>query len=123
MDALGVVEKLLALPVKPTALVVSDDMISIGIVNSLIANGISVPEQMSVISFNNAHAELSYPALTTIDLNIFDLGYEAARSLIKHLASPGEPIQAPTIPHQIVERDSCKKVKKAVLQVHVEDKM
>ena len=30
-----------------------------------------VPEQMSVISFNNAIAELTYPALTTIDLNIF----------------------------------------------------
>ena len=52
--ALGVVKKLLELPVKPTALVVSDDMISIGIVNSLMANGISVPEQMSIISFNNA---------------------------------------------------------------------
>ncbi len=111
----GVVEKLLALPVKPTALVVSDDTISIGIINSLIANGISVPEQMSVISFNNAIAELTYPALTTIDLNIFSLGYEAARSLIKQLACPGEFIQAPTIPHKIVERGSCKPVEKAVL--------
>ena len=111
----GVVKRLLALPVKPTALVVSDDMISIGIVNNLMANGISVPEQMSIISFNDAHAELSFPALTTINLNIFDLGYEAANCLIKMLATPSEPVKSPIIPHQIVERDSCKKVKKAQL--------
>ena len=113
--AYGVVEKLLALPVKPTALVVSDDMISIGIVNALIAKGVSVPEQMSIVSFNNAHAELSYPALTTINLNIFELGYQAANSLIKMLALPGEPVKSPVIPHEIVERDSCKKFKKTKL--------
>ena len=26
------------------------------------------------------HAELTFPALTTINLNIFDLGYEAANA-------------------------------------------
>ena len=113
--AYGVVKKMLALPVRPTALVVSDDMISIGIVSALIAKGVSVPEQMSIISFNNAHAELSYPALTTINLNIFELGYQAANSLIKMLAVPDEPVKSPVIPHEIVERDSCKKLEKTKL--------
>ena len=115
--ALGVVKKLLALPVRPTALVVSDDRISLGIVSTLNANGIAVPEQMSIVSFNDAHAELSFPALTTINLNIFELGYQAANCLIKQLVSPNEPAKSPLIPHQIVERDSCEKLMEVKLAV------
>lgn len=113
--ALGVVKRLLSLPVKPTALVVSDDRISLGIENTLMANGISVPEQMSIVSFNDAHAELSFPALTTINLNVFDLGYQAANCLINQLFAPDEPVKSTIIPHQIMERDSCEKVKEAQL--------
>lgn len=113
--ARGVVKKLLSLPVLPTALVVSDDLISLGIVNSLNANGISVPEQMSIISFNNENAEISFPALTSINLNIFNLGYQAANCLIKNLVSSEDFFEGAVIPHQIVERDSCQQVKKAVL--------
>lgn len=113
--AVGVVKRLLALPELPTALIVSDDRISLGIENTLMANGISVPEQMSIVSFNDAHAELSFPALTTINLNVFDLGYQAANCLIKQLVSPDEPVKSSVIPHQIVERDSCEKIKEAQL--------
>lgn len=113
--AVGVVERLLALSVMPTALVVSNDRLSLGIVSTLNANGISVPEQMSIISFNDAHAELSFPNLTTINLNIYDLGYRAANCLIEQIVGPHEIVQSPIIPHQIVERDSCEQLKKAIL--------
>ena len=113
--AIGVVNKLLTLPELPTAIIVSDDTISLGIVNSLLVNGISIPEQMSIVTFNNAHAEISFPKLTTVDLNIFHLGYQAARCLIKQLAYPDELGSGAIIPHQLVERDSCAKVNKTVL--------
>lgn len=106
----GVVKRLLSLPVIPTALVVSDDWISLGIVNSLNANGISTPDQMSIVSFNTASAEISFPPLTSIDLNMFDLGYQAVRCLIKKLTASEEPVTRAIIPHQIVERDSCQRV-------------
>lgn len=111
----GVVERLLSLPEMPTALVVSDDLLSLGILNTLVAQGISVPEQVSIVTFNNAHAELSFPALTSIDLNIFDLGYKAANCLITKLLTPSEPVKSPIIPHHIVERDSCQNRKQAEL--------
>lgn len=110
-----VVKRLLSLPILPTALVISDDLISLGIVNSLNANGISVPEQMSIISFNDTNAELSFPALTSVHLNIFDLGYQAVRCLTKKLMSPEDIIKGSVISHRIVERDSCQKVEKVVL--------
>ena len=110
----GVVKRLLSLPVLPTALVVSDDLISLGIVNSLNANGIATPDQMSIVSFNMANAEISFPPLTSIDLNMFDLGYQAARCLIKKLTSPEEPVTGAIIPHRIVERDSCQKVERVL---------
>lgn len=76
--------ELLSLEERPTALVVADDLMALGVLNTLDAIGISVPEDMSIISFNNVLiAEMARPALTSIDINIFELGYQAVRSLTK----------------------------------------
>ncbi|KYD18077.1 hypothetical protein B4119_0771 [Parageobacillus caldoxylosilyticus] len=40
-------------------------------------------------------------------LRIFQLGYEAAKSLIEKISNPNEPVKRIIIPHRIVERFSC----------------
>jgi len=52
-------------------------------------------------------SEMSRPPLTSVDINIFDLGFEAARSLIQKIENPKEPIKRIIIPHQMVKRFSC----------------
>ncbi len=102
------VRELLSLNVPPTALVVADDLMALGVLNTLDEMGIKVPEDISIISFNNVLvSEMSRPPLTSVDINIFDLGFEAARSLIQKIENPKEPIKRIIIPHQIVKRFSC----------------
>lgn len=102
------VRELLSLKVPPTALVVADDLMALGVLNTLDELGIRVPEDISIISFNNVLvSEMSRPPLTSVDINIFDLGFEAARSLIQKIENPKEPIKRIIIPHQIVKRFSC----------------
>lgn len=102
------VRELLSLEVPPTALVVADDLMALGVLNTLDELGIRVPEDISIISFNNVLvSEMSRPPLTSVDINIFDLGFEAARSLIQKIENPKEPTKRIIIPHQMVQRFSC----------------
>jgi DNA-binding LacI/PurR family transcriptional regulator len=81
--------ELLSLKERPTALVVADDLMALGVLNTLDEMGISVPEDISIVSFNNVLiAEMARPALTSIDINIFELGYQAVRCLIKQIETP-----------------------------------
>ncbi|WP_110929681.1 LacI family DNA-binding transcriptional regulator [Bacillus massiliglaciei] len=102
-------KRILSLAEPPTALIIGDDLLALGMANSFRELGIRVPDHLSMISFNNAFfSDFSSPQLTSVDINIFDLGYQASRSLIHHLKHPGSPASKVIIPHQFIERCSCK---------------
>jgi DNA-binding LacI/PurR family transcriptional regulator len=102
------VSELMSLDQPPTAIVVTDDFMTLGVLNKLDELGISVPEDISIVSFNNALiAEMSRPPLTSVDINIFDLGYQASRNLIQKVEDHKEPTKRIIISHKIVERHSC----------------
>ncbi|WP_071392961.1 LacI family DNA-binding transcriptional regulator [Bacillus tuaregi] len=105
------ISELLALKEKPTALVVVDDLMAFGIINTLEKMGLRVPDDMSIVSFNNLlFSELSQPPLTTVDIKIFDLGYHAAKSLIEMITHPDEPAKRIIVPYHMTERSSCKNI-------------
>ncbi|WP_184664850.1 LacI family DNA-binding transcriptional regulator [Texcoconibacillus texcoconensis] len=101
---------LMSLPERPTALVVADDIMTFGVLRMLDEMGISVPEDLSIISFNNVLiSELSHPPMTTVDINIYGLGYEAANCAIEKIMNPEIETKQVIIPHRLVKRQSCKK--------------
>lgn len=103
------ISELLKLSEPPTALVVADDLMALGVLKKLDEYGVLVPNDLSIVSFNNVlFTEMSKPPMTSVDINIFDLGYEAAKNLICKIENQDEPIRRIIIPHQIVERSSCK---------------
>ena len=57
-----------------------------GAINALREKGIKVPEDVSVIGFdNNVMGSIFYPKLTTISQPSYDMGSVAVRMLIKML--------------------------------------
>ncbi|MDQ0483472.1 LacI family DNA-binding transcriptional regulator [Guptibacillus hwajinpoensis] len=99
------VMELFSLPEPPTALVVVDDLMALGIMSKLDEIGLSVPEDVSIISFNNVMlAEYASPPLTSVDINIFELGYEAVNCLLEKIADPDAENKRVCIPHKVVER-------------------
>ena len=90
---------------------IADDLMALGVLNTLNDLGVSVPNDMSIISFNNVLlAEMANPPLSSVDINIFDLGYEAAKNVILQIENKKEPIKRIIIPHSIVSRHSCSRI-------------
>jgi DNA-binding LacI/PurR family transcriptional regulator len=107
-DADQVVEELLCNPDPPTGLVITDDYNALTVMRSLTAKGLKLPEDMSIVGFNNTMiARLSNPALTTVDTQSFQLGHESAGNLIELLNRPDMIKKSVIIPTVIIERDSC----------------
>lgn len=102
---------LLMRPDRPTALVVSDDLLAVGLERTCTAIGLRIPQDVSIVSFNNSiMARLSHPQLTSVDVNSFQLGFEAASQILNHADNPNLMAAKMIVPHRIVERASCARV-------------
>lgn len=90
-----------------TALIVKDDLIALRFIHWLNNQGIRIPEDYAIISFNNStFAEIMHPFLTTYDINIKELGKESVRRLLDLLKNPQTKAQKITIPFKLIERES-----------------
>lgn len=93
-----------------TAIAVLDDWIAVSIIERLRTQNIRVPEDISVLSFNNSYlSELIEPKLTTYSINIEQLGEEAVRVLRENIER--EKIERVIVPFHLVERDSVRSIK------------
>ena len=90
-------------------IVCASDEIAMGVINGLRENGISVPEDVSVMGFNdNYAASIFYPRITTILQPSYDMGSVAMRMLIKLLSKKQLDEGNFVLDYQLIERDSTK---------------
>ncbi|SDZ74146.1 DNA-binding transcriptional regulator, LacI/PurR family [Thalassobacillus cyri] len=107
------VHELFSLEEPPTGLVISDDLMSIGVINMLEEFGLYVPEDVSIVSFNNVYmAEVTRPPLTTVDINIYDLGAQACKCLVEKIQNKNEPAKRIIVPFEIKHRMSTQQWKR-----------
>jgi DNA-binding LacI/PurR family transcriptional regulator len=90
-------EYLLAQRTPPTAIFAASDVQAIGVLEAARAAGLSVPDDLSVVGYDDVEVA-SYAGLTTVRQPLFDSGHLGARLLLAALAS-GEP-PAPEV-HQL----------------------
>ncbi|WP_367178573.1 LacI family DNA-binding transcriptional regulator [Devosia sp.] len=92
----------------PDGFVCGNDQIARGVVDALALRGVRVPEDVSVIGYDNWHyyAEEASPPLTTVDMNLEQLGRLAGETLLQmidgHVVEPGTR----RLPCHVVERGS-----------------
>lgn len=92
---------------RPTALVVIDDVTSFGIIRGLEQLGYQVPNDISLVSFNNiALAEHASPPISSVDIGTYQLGYSASHLLIKAITDEQLPQLRTLIPHRLMLRES-----------------
>jgi LacI family transcriptional regulator len=78
-------------------------------------NGISIPEDIAIVGFNNdAVGKIIEPQLTTIDYPGIDMGEIAAKSLIEQLVGDTKvnPISTLVVRSELIVRGSSLKEKK-----------
>jgi LacI family transcriptional regulator len=94
---------------RPDALFCGNDQIARGAVDALRERGIGVPDDVAVIGFDNWEvvAAATRPPLTTIDMNLSDLGHEAGQTLLSLI--DGQPVEPGIrkLPCRLVVRRSC----------------
>ncbi|WP_077619987.1 LacI family DNA-binding transcriptional regulator [Bacillus sinesaloumensis] len=106
------IQSFLQLVEPPTALVCTDDFIAIELMSHLEEMKIRVPEDVSIASFNNVLlAQYSKPPLTSVDIDIFQLGVEGSSCLIEKIKNPSVLPKRITIPAKLIERKSCARIK------------
>ncbi len=92
---------------RPTAVVSMDDPLSIGLNGFLLTLGLSVPGDVSIISFNNTQAgQYHSPALTSVDVHPRELGMHAMSLLLNIISGAVEKPTHINVPFTLIERDS-----------------
>ena len=96
-----------------------NDASAIDAMEVLQARGIRVPEDVSVVGFNDTPSKVVTPPLTTIPWRMYERGRQAARLLLAMLA--GEPVpEQVLLPTHLVVRQSCGCLDLAVVQAKAE---
>jgi DNA-binding LacI/PurR family transcriptional regulator len=98
-------QKLMATKDLPTAIMCSNDMLAIGVLHQLSRSGLRVPDDVSIIGFDDIHmAAMMIPPLTSIQMSRTDIASAAVSALRGHLE--GSPKREYRIDTRLVVRES-----------------
>jgi LacI family transcriptional regulator len=99
--------QLLDLPEPPTAIFSANNLMTIGVLAALRERGLSVPDEISLIGFDDLPtAELLQPPLTVVAQPTYQLGARAAELLLQRVRNPDAPVQEIVLAPQLVLRAS-----------------
>ncbi|MDQ0217425.1 LacI family transcriptional regulator [Peribacillus cavernae] len=103
--------KILTLDLPPTAVFAANDEMAIGAIKAIKSKGLRVPEDLSVIGFDDIKiASIFEPALTTIAQPTFEIGLKAMELLIKLINKDSITKNQYMLEDKLVIRDSSKEL-------------
>ena len=95
----------------PSAIIAINDFTAVGIVRALREQGYSIPDDISVVSFDNAYiAETCMPRLTCVGYDYKLFGKTLIETAIQAIHNE-EPPRVQMVKSRLVIRDSCKQVR------------
>ncbi|CAM3557988.1 catabolite control protein A [Hydrogenibacillus schlegelii] len=105
--ALKGMKTVLALQPRPTAIFAASDELAIAAVHAVQDAGLSVPDDVEVIGFDNTRiAQMVRPMLTSVVQPMYDIGAVAMRLLTKLIQNEDVPTKTVVLPHRIEFRQS-----------------
>ncbi|NBI42741.1 substrate-binding domain-containing protein [[Haemophilus] felis] len=105
-------QKVLNLTPRPTAVFACNDSIALGAYQTLWRQGLRVPQDMSVIGYDNIHlAQYMSPPLSTINQPKAELGKLAVETLLQRIKNPQENYRTLLLEPEIIERESIQLLK------------
>lgn len=100
---------LLHLKNPPTAIFACNDLTAIGAMNELSLHNVSVPQDISIIGFDNIEfGQMVMPALTTVDQPNYEMGRQACNILLNMIKGEAAPDVEIMLQPKLVERASVK---------------
>jgi LacI family transcriptional regulator, galactose operon repressor len=107
-DGYRMAQEALALDPNPTALFATNNLVAIGCLRALREAGIRVPEDISVVTFDDLPPAMVFdPFLTVVSQPAYEMGQQATGLLLDRLAGKGESQpQEIILPTQFIIRQS-----------------
>jgi len=103
---------LAARPQPPELIICVNDLVAIGAIRSCRAAGFRIPDDISISGYNDIPlVDMIDPPLTTVRMQLCEIGKEAGRLMLDHLDKPVSPTQTIRIPSDLVVRGSLKDMK------------
>src|SRR3954468_18051210 len=99
--------RMLAERVRPTAVVVANDLMALGAMQEFKAAGLHIPKDISIVGFDDiSFASLSEPALTTVCSPRVEIGRRAFEALMLTVDKPHQQGVEIRIPTYLIKRGS-----------------
>ncbi len=91
-----------------TAIFAHSDLLAIGAMEATLERALKIPEDISIIAFDDTYASLALPKLTTMHVPNYEIGKKAAEILLRRLSSASvtEPPTHEEIVPTFIERKS-----------------
>jgi len=93
-----------------TALLAGDDAVARGAYKAIHEVGLRIPDDISVVGFNDTEAAGLNPPLTSVRVFTEQIGRGMAALAVERLNQPDLPPEVITMPTQLVKRESCSSI-------------
>ncbi len=99
--------QLLDRPDRPTAIIVINDLLAMGVLRAAADRGLDVPRELSLVGYDDIPmADYLVPRLTSVHMDAEAIGQGAVELLLQRLRAPEDPRRAIRIPTRLVVRES-----------------
>lgn len=106
-DGYRMTRQLLAEKQLPDAIICANNYIAMGCVAAVQEQGLKIPEDAGILAFDDYPlSQFVDPQLTVVDINVRDLGNQAAKSLLDIIRHPNMQIQTYVTTSNLIERNS-----------------
>lgn len=103
------VDRLLALPAPPTAIVFDNDVMAAAAASALTARGVDVPGDVSLLAWDDsALCRTTMPALSAMARDVATLGERAATAILRALGHDPHPVMTAPSPELIVRASTAR---------------
>lgn len=100
-------QELLSTDQPPDSVICANNYLAVGAVKAIQSAGMRIPEDVGVITFDAyPFTEITRPNLSTIDIDVYDLGKQAGESIIQILKKPNLKIQTYRTLTNVIEHGS-----------------
>lgn len=96
---------------RPDAIFSSGDIMAYGAIKAILEAGLSVPDDISIIGFDDETSYefgMIYPPITTMQQPLYQAGYLGIKNLIYSIEHPDEEHQTTVLNPELIIRNSCR---------------
>lgn len=102
-------QALLGLDPPPTAVLIANNLMTLGGLQAIHQAGLNIPGQISLIGFDDMDwAPSLQPPLSVVAQPAYEMGERAAAALLARIREPGRPVQHVLLETQLILRASCR---------------